>query len=215
MMKFNGWATVLMVASLAACSANQTESAAKGAATGAVSASLVGALTDLVVDGQVNTDRLERNLVSGAIAGGAAGAVVGNEKDKQEQAAAEQGKNDSSAQPGSTQVDTEEAKLREKIGDDNYQGLGYLMQCQHADAYRQALKGSSGGPYQEASIALQALVDRDRKNTDGEKRAIEQFVAIAEPESSAEQIQTELDKLEEQLQQERQIQGLSPDCPAN
>ena len=86
---------VLLTILFSACGPKSAEYGVKGAAGGAVSASFVGAVTDLIVDGEVNSYRLTRNMVGGAVAGGTAGAIVGHQQDKADTAqdeAAEQGK---------------------------------------------------------------------------------------------------------------------------
>lgn len=193
----------LTLLSFSACSQKSAEYGATGAVTGAVGAGLIGALTDLVIDGQVNPQRLQRNLVSGAIAGGATGAIIGeneNQKMKQQQQNQE-------AAP----VVTGDDKLKKKIGGDNYAGLEYLISCKHTEAYRMTLKSakSSKPNYELSAYVIQALIDRDRNNTSGETRALESFITKDEKINSVDVARGELDKLYEQLQDERRIRGES------
>ncbi|NOR57494.1 MAG: hypothetical protein GQ474_03115 [Sulfurimonas sp.] len=196
----------ISILTFSACSQKSAEYGTAGAVTGAVGAGMVGALTDLIIDGKVNPQRLQRNLVSGAIAGGATGAIIGqNEENKSK-------KKEIASEPVTDHDDEE--KLKKKIGDDNYVGLEYLISCKHSDSYRMALKASKSSniTYELTAYALQALVDRDRNNASGETHALESFIAKDEKITSIDVARGELDKLYEQLQDERRIRGQNVSC---
>ena len=193
---------LLLAVSLAAgCSSNMFAKGAGGAMAGAASGAFLGAVTDLIVDGQVNTDRLERNLVSGALAGGAAGAAVGHQQDQraaQAQAAAQASK---PADAGQDMI--------KKIGRSNYDALVALINYQHEDAYRLAVKGgkSKDQEQQEASFVVRALVDKDRGNADGMEDAIGGFLASDQGVSEAE-ARKGLNDLYQRLEDERKARGV-------
>lgn len=188
---------------LVGCGANTTQGAAEGAAVGAVSAGMLGALTDLIVDGEVNTYRLSRNVTAGALAGGAAGAVDGYAKDQQ-------------AEPTQAKQNTPPAPAKPALefGPDVEGSVTALIACQHDDAYRSALRAeqASQQSYQEAGVAMQALIDYDRDNTEGVDRAVSKYVKLSSSMSDVDQAKTQLEALHKELQQERQIAGTAPNC---
>jgi hypothetical protein len=198
--------TVVAIFLLSGCSTKSAEYGAKGAATGALGSSLVGALTDLIVDGEVDTYRLSRNMVGGAIAGGATGAIVGSrvENDKNKDIAIEKNK----------KSNTQDAQLRNEIGTKNYQALELLVTCKHSDAYTLAIKeeNSSNKEYKLAAIALEALIDKDRGNSDGVKSATQRYIALDDKIKNEKDATVELDKLYEKLKEQRRIQGMAQTC---
>ncbi|MBY6196265.1 hypothetical protein [Vibrio hangzhouensis] len=201
-MKLKTFLAVTIASSmLIGCGANTTQRAAEGAAMGAVSAGMLGALTDLIVDGEVNTYRLSRNVTAGALAGGAAGAIDGYSKDQQQEAQQKQ----SQSAP---------AKPALEFGPEVETSLNALISCQHDDAYRAALaaEGASQESYREAGIVMQALIDFDRNNTGGVERAIDKFVKLNTSVNDPQQAKVQLESLHKELQQERQIAGLAPNC---
>ena len=195
--------TALIVSLLASgCTTNMAGGAADGAMKGAVSASFLGAVTDLIVDGRVDTYRLQRNLVGGAVAGGAAGAAMGHQKDlaetqqKQAQAArAERG---------------EQADLAREIGHRNVDALIDLLNYRHEKAFSKALKTSKSGSLKqrEAGLVIQALVDADRGNEAGAREAVEAFVELNEDTDDVTEAMAGLKELQAGLQDERKIKGI-------
>ena len=168
--------------------------AAGGAAAGAVGSSLLGALTDLIVDGEVNTYRLQRNLVGGALAGGVAGAAHGSRVEAAQ--AAQQ----------STAVSTEKIP---DIGADNMAALEALITYQHQAAYTKALKTSrsQNRNEKEAGLAIRALIDADRGNGDASREALQEFVAF-DGKITASGAATGLKELQRELADERKIRGI-------
>lgn len=213
-MKFralNALGYLFLLVILGGCSATSAEYGAKGAAAGAVSASFVGAVTDLIIDGKVDSSRLERNLVGGAVAGGTAGAVAGYKKDK----AAEQKNKTTTAQPVKVaDSNAENEALEQKIGQQNVAGLNALVACQHEAAYRIAIQtaGSENADHSLAGLILQAMVDNDRRNTEGVARLLPKIVETSDKVNDLSAAQNGLEKLQQKLTDERQIQGLSPVC---
>jgi hypothetical protein len=197
---------IMAIVLFSGCSTKSAEYGAKGAATGALGSSLVGALTDLIVDGKVDTYRLSRNMVGGAIAGGATGAIVGSrvENDKNKDIKIE--KNNT--------PNTQDEKLKSEIGAKNYQALELLVTCKHSDAYTLAIKeeNSSNKEHKLAAIALEALIDKDRGNSDGVKSATKRYISLDDKIKNEKDANTELDKLYEKLKEQRRIQGISQTC---
>lgn len=186
----------------AGCSQKSAEYGAAGAATGAIGAGMVGALTDLIVDGKVNPYRLKRNVVSGAIAGGMTGAAAGHQAEQRQQTA--------KAEPTSSGNN----RLRKRIGEQNYHALELLVHCQHKEAYALALKSAKSDMlnYELGAYAVQALIDKDRGNSEGVQRAIEAFIAKDDKITTVSKAREELDKVYQSLQDERRIEGLNPNC---
>lgn len=198
----------VLTAFLAGCSSTAVEHAAGGAAAGAVSATFVGAMTDLIVDGRINTYRATRAAVGGAVAGGTAGAIAGQAKhEAEEKRKAEQAAREADAGPSA-------GDLAKEIGADNVKALSQLVQCRHEEAYRLALMTArqDNRKYQEVGLALQALVDRDRGNSEGEDRAVRAFVERSDELDDMAVAKAELEKLHELLRDERRVQGKNPEC---
>jgi hypothetical protein len=193
------------------CGTNAFHKGVGGAAAGAVSASFVGALTDLIVDGRVNTYRLQRNMVSGAIAGGATGAAVGAQQDRQ-QAAQKQARREQAARQQAQDEQTSERELVKRIGKDNYRALEDLIHFRHKDAFARTLKStrSKNTSYQAAGYAIQALVDNDRGNADGVAEALEKFLGVSDEVDSMKEAQKGLKDLAQGLHDERRVQGIRP-----
>lgn len=186
----------------AGCSTNMFKKGAGGAAAGAASSAFLGAITDLIVDGSVNTYRLERNLVSGAIAGGAAGAAVGASQDRQKAQAAQAAKPTPPPEPGKEAI--------AEIGRDNYEALVALISYRHEDAYRKAVKGgkSKNPQHQEASYVIRALVDKDRGKADGVADALASFLELDTSVKNEAEARKGLDELYQGLEEERKAQGV-------
>ncbi|MGR5284289.1 hypothetical protein ACP3V5_03140 [Vibrio maritimus] len=196
-------ASAIAASLLVGCGANTTQGAAEGAAVGAVSAGMLGALTDLIVDGEVDTYRLSRNVTAGALAGGTAGAVDGYAKDQQAE-----------AKQASESAPPPPAKPTLEFGPDVESSVTALIACQHDDAYRAALRAeeASQQSYKEAGVAMQALIDYDRDNTEGVDRAVSKYVKLSSSMNDVNQAKVQLEALHKELQQERQIAGSAPNC---
>jgi hypothetical protein len=209
---------------VAGCSTNVMSKSVGGAAAGAASAGLLGAVTDLIVDGRVNTYRLERNLVSGAIAGGVAGAAVGHQQDV---AQARRVETETAVRAGTApqpvvMAETVKAQtvaearrpdreLVDQIGKDNYQALTELLYYRHEDAYRQTLNSvkSSNQEHREAGYVIQAMIDDDRGNPAGVEQAVARFLEINETVGGAKEVQEGLEALGEALDEERKVKGIA------
>jgi hypothetical protein len=182
------------------CSSNMFNKGVGGAAAGAASASLVGALTDLIVDGRVNTYRLQRNVVGGAIAGGAAGAAVGHRQDAAK----------AQAQQRQAPPDPPDKALIKEIGKDNYKALTDLVYYRHEDAYARTLKSvrSRNEDHQAAGYAIQALIDEDRNNPEGVMDAIEEFLKVSTEVQDMKEARKGLEDLTRELADERRVKGI-------
>ncbi|MFA0086710.1 hypothetical protein [Vibrio sp. 10N.261.51.F12] len=201
MRKQSVFVLTLLSTFLYGCGANTTQGAAEGAAVGAVSAGMLGALTDLIVDGEVDTYRLSRNVTAGALAGGTAGAVDGYSKDQQEEA----------KQAAQT---VKPAKPTLDFGPDVDASVNALVSCQYDAAFRSAIAAekASQQSYQEAGVAMQALIDYDRNNASGVDVAVNKFVQISSSVDNAGDAKTQLASLHQELLQERQIAGKPAKC---
>ncbi|MFA0441382.1 hypothetical protein BCU70_10235 [Vibrio sp. 10N.286.49.C2] len=204
MRKQSVFVLTLLSTFLYGCGANTTQGAAEGAAVGAVSAGMLGALTDLIVDGEVDTYRLSRNVTAGALAGGTAGAVDGYSKDQQEEA----------KQAAQTVKPTKPTKPTLDFGPDVDASVNALVSCQYDAAFRSAIAAekASQQSYQEAGIAMQALIDYDRNNASGVDVAVNKFVKISSSVDNADDAKTQLASLHQELLQERQIAGKPAKC---
>ena len=187
----------------AGCSSNMFAKGAGGAAAGAASSALLGAVTDLIVDGSVNTHRLERNLVSGALAGGAAGVAVGAHQDQMARAQQQ------AATPPKPPPQPER-KIIDQVGQDNYEALVDLVHYRHEDAYRKAVDAgrSKKATYRQASYVVRALVDKDRGNADGVEDALYSFMQLNDEVDSEAQAMKGLEDLYRELEEERKVQGV-------
>ena len=191
---------LLIVSALTGCSTNMFSKAAGGAAAGAVSASFVGGVTDLILDGEINTDRLARNMVGGAVGGATAGAVVGHRQDQQE------------AQRAAQEADKKkeaDKELIKKIGKENYAALNDLLNYKHEEAFRRTLKStkSRNEEQKKAGYAIQALIDKDRGNKEGMNEAIDALLEI-NSDITRKEAEKGLKQLSSALNDERRAQGI-------
>jgi hypothetical protein len=139
---------VVLTAQLTACATgSQTaESAGRGAATGAVSGA-VGGLVSALVFGGDPVDRAARGAVYGGAVGATAGAIAGSQADQRAKA----------------QRDAGLAQLRRDVGEDAFEALTALAECNHPVSLRQAAKaqGSTNPNYALAGLWLEVLSHAD------------------------------------------------------
>ena len=145
---------------LSACGEYAAKGAGTGATTGAVSGAVGGLVSALVFGGDAG-EAMARGAVYGGAVGATAGAMGGAQVDKkveqQRQATAE--------------------ALRTKIGDDAYDGLEALADCEHDVSLKQAeLARQSDNPnFSLAGLWLEVLSYADQGN---EARARELFPEV-------------------------------------
>lgn len=190
---------ILCSGALLACSQNTTQGTFKGAAAGSAGAGMLGALTDLIVDGKVNSYNLQRNMTAGAIAGGVGGGISAHKKEQ--------------AQAAEKTV-IEPNKPQYNFSPFVNESITELVQCRHTEAFRLALNSAqdNSANEQEVSIALQALIDNDRNNSQGVELAVARYVEISDNITTLDAAMAELQILQQKLYNERRAQGLAPKC---
>lgn len=149
---------------MAGCASDShtAKGAQKGATTGAV-AGAVGGLVGALVFGGDPLDRAARGAVYGGSTGAVVGAMAGSEADKRVK----------------QQREAELAKLRQKIGDDAFEGLAALAWCRHDESLSQAAKAqqSDNPNYALAGLWLEILSYADQRD---EAKARSLFPAVVE-----------------------------------
>ncbi len=143
-------AIVGLVTQLVGCASGSYT--AKGAGQGAKSGAITGAVGGLVTGLVFGGDPLEsaaRSAVYGGAVGATAGAMAGSEADKNIKA----------------QQEAELEKLRKDIGEDAYNGLEALADCEHDVSLRQATKAqrSQNPNYALAGLWLEVLSYADQR----------------------------------------------------
>ncbi len=146
----------LLAGMVAGCETSAGKGAAQGATSGAIAGAVGGAVTALVFGGDP-VEAATRSAVWGASAGAATGAIAGSQVDK---------KTDQ-------QTEAKYAKLREEIGDENFNGLAALADCKHAESLKAAAKGrqSKNPNYALAGLWLEILNYAD-KGQESKARAL-------------------------------------------
>ena len=129
--------------------------AKRGATTGAVAGAVGGLVSGLVFGGDP-VERAAQGAVYGGTTGAVAGAIAGSEADRRVQ----------------QQKEATLAKLRQDIGDNAFEGLGALADCQHDVALRQAARAqqSENPNYVLAGLWLEVLSYADRREEDEARR---------------------------------------------
>ncbi len=176
---------LLSITFLAACSQRSVESGAKGAAVGSVVGAVGGLVTGLVFGGNP-AEAAARGAVYGGSTGAASGAISGSMADSQEKKARKA---------------AEEKALRNKLGEDAYQGLEALAQCKHEVAlgYGRTAAQSGNHDYALAGLWLQAIAYADSGQPEKARTLYSDLVArddkIASESEAEEKMQTTLQKL--------------------
>jgi len=152
----------LLAGMVAGCETSAGKGAAQGATSGAIAGAVGGAVTALVFGGDP-VEAATRSAVWGASAGAATGAIAGSQVDK---------KTDQ-------QTEAKYAKLREEIGDENFDGLAALADCKHAESLKAAASGrrSKNPNYALAGLWLEILNYADKGQ---ESKARELFPTLVE-----------------------------------
>jgi len=138
----------LVAGLLLGCSGKTGDYAAKGAGRGAMAGAVGGLLSAVVFGGDPLKSAAQGAVIGGGV-GATAGAIAGSEADKaQEQ-----------------QQEAMEQRVRRQIGDDSFEGLAALADCEHDIALRQARKAarSSNNDYATAGLWLEALTYADQR----------------------------------------------------
>jgi hypothetical protein len=195
MKKIMGVAVAVIVVSGFGCTTNMKQKAAGGAAAGAVSAAFVGGVTDLILHGEISGDTLTRNLVGGAVGGATAGAAIAHKQDKK--AAQDTAKKDAE-------------KLADKIGRSNYDAFNDLLNYKYTESYAKTIKTAKSGSKNEKEVAyvIQALIDQDRGNIKGSQESLAEFVKLRGGSQSKAGAEKALNKLHDNLNEQRKIQGI-------
>jgi len=143
-----GWLVVLLVIAQVACSQYSREMAGKGAATGALAGSVGGLVSSLIFGGDPATAAAQ-GAVYGASTGAVAGAVAGSQVDKAQK---EQRKNDIE-------------QLKRELGEDAFNGLSALAECDHGTAldFAQKAIAENNKNHALAGLWLEVLVYADQR----------------------------------------------------
>ena len=132
-----------------ASDSHTAQGAGRGATTGAISGAVGGLVGSLVFGGNP-AEAAARGAVYGGAVGATAGAMAGSQADRQVAAQEEQ------------QV----AELRQRIGEDAFDGLEALAECRHDVAIGQAAKArqSENPNYALAGLWLEVLSHADQRD---------------------------------------------------
>jgi len=115
------------------------------------------------------------------------------------------------AQAAGTDETAIEAEWIEAIGEDNWNGLIALVECQHQRAYLLAQAGATmdNEEYQLASLWLEAMIVVDQKMQDEAAAYCEQ-IAARDPEiDTVQQASIEVDKANLDIRESRREEGIS------
>jgi hypothetical protein len=149
-----------------ASDSHAAKGAGKGATTGALAGAVGGMATALIFGGNVG-----EAAARGAVYGGASGAVVGGMAgaDVDKQVAAQE----------QAERDKENAKFRDEIGADAFNGFVALAECKHdiAIANAREARKSRNRDYSLAGLWIEALTEADRKNTDAASELFPELVS--------------------------------------
>ena len=183
---------------LIACSQRSMESGAKGAAVGSVVGAVGGLVTGLVFGGNA-VESAARGAVYGGSTGAASGAISGAMADSQEKKA---------------QKAAEEKALRNKLGEDAYQGLAALATCKHEVAlgYGRTAAKSKNPDHALAGLWLQAIAYADGDQPDKARELYPDLVAKDDKISSESQAEEKMQTTLEKLYDIRKAYNLPPKC---
>lgn len=160
---FGVFLTISLVILAGCASGSNASKGAKQGATHGAAAGAVGGLVSALVFGGDPLERAARGAVYGGAVGATAGGMSGHQKDKQQQA----------------QQDASLDALRKKIGEDAYEGLGSLAECQHKVTLDRAAKAqrSNNPNYRLAGLWLEVISYADSRQ---EERARKLLPVIVE-----------------------------------
>lgn len=142
---------LLLTAVLSGCGEYAAKGAGEGASMGAVSGA-VGGLVGALVFGGDPAEAAARGVVYGGATGATAGAISGSRVDEKIEA----------------QRAAKAEKVRQKIGDDAFNGLKSLVNCDYAGAVKQAdvAKHSNNPNFSVAGYWLETLTYSDQGSSD-------------------------------------------------
>jgi hypothetical protein len=190
---------------IVACSSGSEASkgAKQGATTGAVAGAVGGMVTALVFGGNV-ADAGARGAVAGASSGAVVGGMSGSQRDKQneQQQAADQ--------------DAELAKLRQKIGDDAFDGMVALARCNHGVAVANAdvAMQSSNADYALAGLWVNVLTSADQRNEPEARSRFPEIIAQDKKIKTEAEAEQSMREALQQLMDIREANNLPKICPA-
>jgi len=191
-------------ASIVACSSGSEASkgAQQGATTGAVAGAVGGMVTALVFGGNV-ADAGARGAVAGASSGAVVGGMSGSQRDKQK------------AQQQAAEQDTGLAQLRQKIGDDAFDGVVALAKCNHAVASANAnvAMKSDNPDYALAGLWVDVLSSADQRNESAARARFAEIIARDNNVSSEAEAEQAMREALQQLMDIREKNDLPKICP--
>jgi hypothetical protein len=179
------------------CSKHSAERAGQGAVMGGTVGAVGGFVTGLVFGGNA-MENAARGAVYGASTGAASGAIAGAQENKARK----------------QQQSFEEEKIRQKIGEDAYNGVVALIHCKHEVALANAHIAAKKEDRNQALAGLwvEALTYADSKQ---ENKAREMFPRIIEKDgkiTSGDQAETHMRQYLQKLMDLRKAQDLPQVC---
>jgi len=183
--------------SLASCGEYATKGAGEGAVVGGASGA-VGGLVSALVFGGDPAEAAARGTVYGGAVGATSGAIVGSQVDsKVEQ-----------------QRKVQEEKIREKIGDDAFNGLAALLKCGHEEALTDAKKAkqSVNPNYSVSGYWLELLSYADQGDDEKSMSLIPGVVEKDWDVSSDKEAKMNLLQLQDKLMSIREDYKLPKNC---
>ena len=205
------WAFFRCVIIAAACAATlsctsgseASKGAKQGATTGAVAGAVGGMVTALVFGGDV-ADAGARGAVYGASTGAVAGGMSGARRDKQK------AQNQADEQAASL------AKLREKIGDDAFDGVVALANCKYGVAIANAdvAMQSDNSYFALAGLWVEVLTNADQRNETAARARFAEIIARDKKVSSEAEAEQAMREALQELMDIRVANNLPKVCPA-
>ena len=182
-----------------ASDSNAAKGAAQGAAKGAMAGAVGGLLSSLVFGGDP-AEKAARGAVYGGATGAVAGGIAGHELDKQNEA---------------EQLASLEA-LRKEIGDDAYEGLSSLAECQHLTTLDLSTKAqrSDNPNYRLAGLWLEVLSFADSHQEERARNLLPMVVKEDWDINSVSQAEEVMRQGMVELVDIRKEFNLPPVCPA-
>ena len=174
------------------------EQAGQGAVTGAAVGAVGGMVTALVFGGNVG-EAAARGAVYGGSTGATAGAISGAVTDSNEKKAQQAARLEA---------------LRNKLGDEAYQGLSALVECKHeiSQGYGRTAAASDNPDHALAGLWLQVLAYADRGQTDQARNLFGQLMAKDGDITSESQAERKMEAALEKLMQIRKEYNLPVEC---
>jgi hypothetical protein len=181
-----------------ACSQQSMQRAGQGAATGAVVGAVGGMVTALVFGGSVG-EAAARGAVYGGSTGATAGAISGAVADSNQKKA---------------QQAAELEALRNRLGDDAFNGLVALVECKHdiAHGYGRTAAKSDNADFALAGLWLQVITYADNRQEDQARAMFPDLVEKDSKLASESQAETKMQAALQKLMDVRQEYKLPREC---